>query len=281
MGDGSVAKIDGIKGVEPFHIEVYPENDIVSESILKHGSWDPSKLELFQKIVGDYSSKTGIPLKELTFVDIGSNIGWFTLSMAAAGLDVMAFEPMPSNVGMIKRSVCMGPNIASGVSKRIQLFPYGLGPEEQSCFVISGNINEGDGLILCGEKESDINVPEDYSVRGKIVTKRLDDLASTKGKKIALVKIDVEGFESHVVEGGRDFLLNSKIPFIISEFVPDWIKGRDGGDPERMMNRFYDAGYKVQKKGGHLERKEALVMDQYSLENDVIFELVEEKEKKE
>ncbi len=151
---------------------------------------------------------------------------------------------------MIKRSLCESANVLSGISQRVELFPYALGPKEQSCFIVSDNINEGDGHTLCGDTESDIHVEPNYSVRGKIVTKRLDDIASTEGKNVVLVKMDVEGYESHVVEGGRSFLLDSKIPYIISEFVPEWMT-KYGGDPERMINRFYDAGYKVMKnKGG-------------------------------
>jgi FkbM family methyltransferase len=37
----------------------------------------------------------------VTFVDIGGNIGWFSLNMAALGVKVMAFEPMQKNTEMI------------------------------------------------------------------------------------------------------------------------------------------------------------------------------------
>ena len=262
-----------MQGINPFRIEIYRENDIVSDEIRRYGHWDKAKLDSFQTILRDYSTKSGIPLHDLTFVDIGSNIGWFTLSMASLGVNVMAFEPMTSNNDMIQRSLCMESNVATGLSGRVQLFKNGLGPKEESCFVVSGDINEGDGHTLCGEKESDIHVQPGYSIRGKIVTKRLDDIASTEGKTVVLVKMDVEGFESHVVEGGRDFLLNSNIPYIVSEFVPEWMT-KYGGDPERMMKRFYDAGYKVKRNGISLTREEALDMKQYGLATDVIFELV-------
>ena len=266
-----------INGLEPFKIEIYRANDIVSNQIKMSGAWDLSKLRLFQKIVGDYSREKGIPLNELTFVDIGGNIGWFSLSMAAMGLEVMSFEPMASNIDMMRRSLCNKTNIKSGISRRVELFPFGLGPKEESCIVYSGNINEGDGVTMCGKTEEEITIPDGYAIRGKIITKRLDDVASSEGKNIALVKMDVEGYESHVVEGGRSFLLDSKIPFIVAEFVPQWMKDL-GGDPERMINRFYDAGYKVLANGHHLPRDQATDMKRYGINgaiDDVVFELVE------
>ena len=263
-------------GLQPFHIEVYQANDIVSNQIKKDGTWDVSKTNLFKKIVSDYSKEKNIPIEALTFVDIGSNIGWFTFTMAAMGLEVMAFEPMTSNIAMLKRSLCIETNIESGISNRINLFPYALGPKEQSCFVVSGSNNEGDGHTFCVESESDLKLEPREVIREKIMTKRLDDIASTKGKIIPLVKIDVEGYESHVVEGGTDFLLQSKIPFIIAEFVPKWMRRKDG-DPEKMMQRFYDAGYQVFKNdSNHLTRDQAMNMEQYNSSNDVIFHLVED-----
>jgi FkbM family methyltransferase len=274
----TVANIGNLlNGIQPFSIEIYNGSDIVSSQIKANGSWDLSKLKLFQKTINDYSTKEGIPLNELTFVDIGSNIGWFSLSIAAMGLNVMAFEPMSFNNDMMKRSLCMENNIKSGLSQRVQLFTNGLGPKEESCLVFSANHNEGDGHTLCGKTESEVQILPGHSIRGKIDVKRLDDIASSEGKKIALLKIDVEGYESHVVEGGRDFILNSKIPCIIAEFVPEWIRSKLG-DPERMINRFYDAGYKIQNNGGHDSRDRALLdVSQYGSKfRDLIFELVED-----
>jgi len=85
-----------------------------------------------------------------------------------------------------------------------------------------------------------------------------------------------------VVGGGKQFLLKSKIPYIVSEFVPDWMRSR-GGDPVQMLNTLYDAGYKVIAGEDivdqhYLTREEALEMDRYSLNADVIFKLVDTSE---
>lgn len=40
------------------------------------------------------------------FVDVGANVGWFTLYVASRGYDVAAFEGMRSNVNLIRSSLC-------------------------------------------------------------------------------------------------------------------------------------------------------------------------------
>ena len=68
----------------------------------------------------------------------------------------------------------------------------------------------------------------------------------------------------------------------MSEFVPDWMRSHIG-DPVQMLNTLYDAGYKVIAGEDivdqhYLTREEALEMDRYSLNADVIFKLVDTSE---
>jgi FkbM family methyltransferase len=261
-----------------FDIEIYPSNDIVSQEIRnKQSGWDGPKVAFFKNKVIAYSKEKKIPLDQVTFVDIGGNIGWFSLNMAALGVKVIAFEPMQKNIEMIRRSLCSEKNlIETGLSKRIWLFENGLGAKEETCFVFSDNRNEGDGHVQCVEKESDVVMQADYSIRGKMLTKCLDDVVSIEGENVAFVKMDVEGYEANIVEGGANFFFKSKIPFIYTEFVPDWIRGKHG-DPEKMMNDFYDAGYKIHQNGHYLTREKALDMKQYRVNADVLYEYMPSK----
>lgn len=88
-----------------------------------------------------------------------------------------------------------------GISSRIKLYPHGLGVKGQICIIYSGNINEGDGHVKCVEKESDLDMPSDYSMRGRIPVHRLDDVLDTTGLTIVAAKVDIEGYETNVLEG--------------------------------------------------------------------------------
>jgi len=234
----------------PFDMHLYSNNDIVSKEIRSHGGWERKSVLEFNKYFTDYSKKNNIPLSDLTFVDIGANVGWFALSMAALGVNVLAFEPMEENINLLRQSICLPQNIQSGVSKRITLFGHGLGSKEETCIIYSHNINVGDGHVKCVEKESDLQIPHDYSIRGRIPVRRLDDVISVaeQGMKVVVVKMDVEGYEGNVLEGGTKFFLESDISIISTEFVPKWIKEK-GGDPEEFKRKFSSAGYGLREGG--------------------------------
>jgi hypothetical protein len=86
--------------------------------------------------------------------------------------------------------------------------------------------------------------------------KRLDDVLTSekvKSMKIIAAKLDCEGFEGNVLEGGMNVLLDGGILNILSEYQPTWIKEKgsgNGGDPDLYLRRFKDAGYRVEKMGG-------------------------------
>ena len=53
----------------------------------------------------------------------------------------------------------------------------------------------------------------------KVLIKKLDSLTFLKNKKIDLLKIDVEGYEEKVVNGGSKILRNTKV--LLIEFHKD------------------------------------------------------------
>lgn len=238
----------------PFAIEVYDSKDIVSRNIKGIG-WEMYSVVTLKNIYLEYSAKHNIPLSELTFLDIGANIGWFTLNMAALGVNVIAFEPMEQNYEMIKRSLSQKINMDSGISDRVKLYEHGLGVKEEICYLYSDDRNVGDGHIKCVEHENKLSIKQGYSIRQKVIVKRLDDVLTTKEVKsmnIIAAKLDCEGFEGNVLEGGMNVLLNGGILNILSEYQPEWIKEKgsgNGGDPDLFVQRFKDAGFRVVKEG--------------------------------
>jgi FkbM family methyltransferase len=109
------------------------------------------------------------PWKPPLMVDIGANVGWFSLNAAAAGGRVVAFEAMPSNIALLRRSFCANPWLA----ERIALFGTGLGSKRSTCGIISGLNNKGDGHTVCSDdmegelrKANDNVSNETYEVSG-------------------------------------------------------------------------------------------------------------------
>jgi FkbM family methyltransferase len=244
---GYKVEIDHTQGVS-FSIQVYRNHDFVSNHIRNGIGFENEKVEALQRHFTEYSEKHNIPLSELTFLDIGANIGWFSFQMAALGVQVIAFEPMEQNLDLIKASLCLSENMNSGLSKQITLFGYGLGVEDGECMTFSHRINKGDGHVECDA--SRLELPEDYEVRGSIPVRRLDDIMSKfqseRGKlNVVAAKIDIEGSEAKMMEGGEKFLLGGEIPVIVTEFDPRMIRER-GSDPVDFMKKIFSAGYRVE-----------------------------------
>ena len=70
-----------------FYIYLNPR-DAVSYQIFRAGIWEPRETKLLEKLVTRKSS----------VVDVGANIGWFTLCSATKARVVHAFEPEPTDL---------------------------------------------------------------------------------------------------------------------------------------------------------------------------------------
>jgi hypothetical protein len=79
-------------------LHVYGQNDIVSNDLILGKIWERAEvtewlwaLKQWQRPAAPADSNASVPVRPLA-VDIGSNLGWFSLQAAAAGARVAAFE---------------------------------------------------------------------------------------------------------------------------------------------------------------------------------------------
>jgi len=126
------------------------------------------------------------------FVDIGANIGFFTVIAARKGASVHAFEPDPMNYQRLLRNVKL-----NGFSRtQVKTYPCALGRESGHALLHRpltdnyGMVSMVDGLAPDG-----LRVP----------MRRLDDVLQPFPSR-CVVKIDVEGAELQVLEGAKSFL---------------------------------------------------------------------------
>ena len=160
---------------------------------------------------------------------------------------MIAFKAFAENSDLIQASIC-----ENNFESLITLYPRALGAVTSTCVVYSDVHNYGDGHTKCGEEQKVVNDTflhqgVQYNVRAQIQSVRLDDVLASPiiRSKIGAVKMDVEGYETHVVRGGGEVLLNSRIPCIFTEFSPSMIREK-GGNPEAFVSSFIKAGYTVQ-----------------------------------
>lgn len=126
--------------------------DILSNVVRQHGSW-PECNPLQHLWKQSNSRKSQILKNNTIFVDVGGNIGSCSLFMAALGVNVLSFEPLPSNLFYFTQSVRS--NIATGLFPidRIKIYPFGVGNVTESVMMYSQPNNPGNSVV-------NITVPE-------------------------------------------------------------------------------------------------------------------------
>jgi FkbM family methyltransferase len=158
-------------------------------------------------------------------IDVGANIGLYSLLAASktGSGRVVALEPHPVAAGRLRE------NVALNKIQNVQVHAEAAGAEAGSA-QLTANLDTVNHIVSGSAATGTISVP----------VRTLDSLVDP-GERVALVKLDAEGFESAVLAGaGR--LLNEQA-------VTAWIVevrghgGRYGSDDQTVMERFERFGY--------------------------------------
>lgn len=190
-----------LKRIHSFDIYLDPRNSYVSPYLAATGSYEMGTTDLFLSLIR----------KGSTVVDVGANVGWYTMLAARrVGREghVLSFEPEPRNFALLSRS------IARNRFTQVQLF-------EKAAFEVDGRVK-----LHLPVSECDGHLPSVVADIGgrtiEVGSVRLDTAAHEAGvDHIDLLKVDAEGAEPQVLRGCGDLLLNQKIRHVIFEWCPD------------------------------------------------------------
>ena len=172
---------------------------MISYQVFRAGIWEPGETRLLEKLVTRKSS----------VVDVGANIGWFTLCSATKARVVHAFEPEPTNFHFLQLSV------ARNKFRNVQLHAHAIGEREglATLFLADGS-NKGTHSTVWRVGAQELVVPMET----------LDRLFPSE--TIDVLKIDVEGGEPEVLSGARRMINEKRVRQIIMEWNPEVWKGR-------------------------------------------------------
>jgi FkbM family methyltransferase len=174
----------------------------LSPHIGSDGLYEPAETCLIQKILHP----------NMTFVDIGANIGWYTL-LAASKVGskgrVISFEPEPLNNNLLKQSIAL-----NNFQNVILL---------QKCL---SNCNGKTKLFLAGQNFGAHSIVRQTSTRPTNIdvdTQKLDQALTELGiSNIDVLKIDVEGAEPIVLEGARQ-IISKGVKHVLFEWnLDEW-----------------------------------------------------------
>jgi len=222
-----------IKIVEAFCFQIFTR---VTGSVLSKKLFNGAELILYPRcnssslfVYSDIPDKEEVMLlrkladKNTVFIDVGANIGSYSLLMKDVVKDCFAFEPHPVSYRRTKMNF------------------------------LNNNLNENNVInVALSNKSGQVffSNMEDHLTENKIVNNakgaieveaaKLDDWVKTmKFEKSVnfVVKIDVEGHENEMFEGGKKFFENKRVKGIVFESF----------DGKKLVKYLEEMGYKVNK----------------------------------
>jgi len=174
-----------------------PRSDWVATRIRRVGYWE---VHSPQDVASLGESARPLPAAG-TLLDVGANIGYYTLLFAHAGWRVLAVEALATNRRALETSLCLN----SDVRARVTLVGAAVGNPtgEEACVVGSDSArNVGDGVMKCGP---DVACAKHNPICERVPLTTLDRIlaehATTAG--VDVVKMDIEGSECAAMAGGQ------------------------------------------------------------------------------
>jgi len=179
-----------------------------------------------------------------TFLDIGANIGLMSaIASQYVGEEgtVYAIEANPKTIEILQH------NLALNQCENVEVFPVALGSTNGNALLYENwDVNRGGASLLAQDDQDGVEVP----------VWKLDTLL--EGATIDVLKIDVEGFELEVLQGGIE-LLKKQLPVMIIE-VSEQRETAKGVTPKEIADFVRSLGnYQLYKQKGTKERRSKLV----------------------
>lgn len=155
--------------------------------------WKDYEKEIFNQLESEIKNGD-------TFIDIGANIGRYSMVMANNGLNVFSFEPIKSNFKLLEHHEKI-----NNLNKKI--IPYNIG---------LGNTKERTEIFYFAHKYGEASVVFNFKngIKEKINIDKLDNI-KIKPKNNCFMKIDVEGFEYDVLLGAKNFIKKYRPKIIV------------------------------------------------------------------
>jgi len=197
----------------------------------ERGFIEPFETELIQQKV----------LPGNTVIDIGANIGYYTLQFArlvGPRGHVYAFEPDPENFRLLRQ------NLRINGYQNVTLVNKAVASSSGSIQLFRNPLNHGDHRTYASDPQRE---------RVEIEAVSLDDYFAGTDTTVDLIKFDIQGAEAAAFQGMQDFLKKQTDIRIFMEF---WPRGLylSGSDPEQFLQYLLSLGLDIQVIDDQAER---------------------------
>ena len=148
--------------------------------------------------------------KKIIFWDIGANIGLYSIYAALKhhNCEVVSFEPSTSNLRTLSRNISI-----NKLENKIKIFTNPLSNKTNKFLLMNeGQFIEGGALNTYGENYNFEGKKFDKSMSYQLLGKSINSILENKILDIPnYIKIDVDGIEHLILEGGSEYLNNNNL----------------------------------------------------------------------
>lgn len=167
-------------------------SDAIGQWIVLNGLYEEELLISFETVFKHCLTK----FKQLTFIDVGANIGNHALFFSPYFKEVIAIEPNPTALKLLET------NIFLNQTKNIHIVPIGLSNESGTLPFVENSENLGGSKfnLKCSHTTAykQLNVE-----KGDAILYR-----DFKTSSIGIIKLDIEGFELQALQGLKQTLIH-------------------------------------------------------------------------
>ncbi|CAL1544808.1 unnamed protein product [Lymnaea stagnalis] len=180
-----------------------PKRDLMVSAHLKNeGSWEPENVEAM------YQAHQMFP--DLALVDLGCNVGVFTLPAARMGMEVVAVDAMLKSLKLLQRSL-----LINGLSCHVTLIHNALHRKRQQMRLAVDPSNIGGSSVVDILEFRRDKIPKSQFVDAIC----LDDLVPLVAGRRVFLKIDLEGNEAAVLECAHEFFTRVDVKIVLIEWM--------------------------------------------------------------
>jgi len=179
---------------------VVPIDDVLGLRVLATGRWEHTSLDAIRTLLAspDIIGETAA-IKSGIFIDIGANIGLYSIALAKYFDRVIAFEANPITFRVLEA------NLALTGTRNVQPFCEGVSSKagRASLYI------PGDGHLGWATLSADRHTTDTAMIETAIDLDALDNLSKRRDfeqSRVSLIKIDVEGHEAEVLAGATGIL---------------------------------------------------------------------------
>ncbi|CAM4820071.1 unnamed protein product [Rotaria magnacalcarata] len=177
----------------------------VSGFIVRTGIWEETLVTRIIRILSTH--------RQLAFIDVGANIGIYTMYAAALGCkNVIAIECFRPNIERIRRAVQL-----ENVEHQVIIMARALYNKSNTYLSLRTNIRNN-----IGSQQLNIETLKNENDSLVVQSMRFDDLlplVKERDIREAIIKIDIETSEQYLCETGEQIFNQINIPFVMMEWA--------------------------------------------------------------